>query len=159
MKLQSKTALIAKLLTNKDFREAYVYEHVRNGVPFQIRAMREERGWKQGKLGEISGKPRNVISRLENPNYGTLTLKTLLEMASAFEVALLVKFVPFSRLLREYTDTSQSALSATGILNETRVLTKWAQRADHLNTNAPGMQKIQVRVAYGLRCPYRGIHQ
>lgn len=135
MKLLSKAALIGKLLTSKTYRDAYVYERVRNGVPFQIRAMREERGWTQGKLGELSGKPRNVISRLEDPNYGKLTIKTLLEIASAFDVALLVKFVPFSRLLREYDDTSSPALAAESIYKETSQLGKWARLKDRSYDN------------------------
>jgi transcriptional regulator with XRE-family HTH domain len=106
--------------------------------------MREEREWTQGKLGEISGKPRNVISRLENPNYGALTLKTLLEMASAFEVALLVRFVPFSRLLREYSDTSTSALSASSVFNETRQLKRWAQILDASHANASQVEGQQL---------------
>jgi len=130
VKLLSKLELIKKLIGNKRFRDSYVYEHVRNSVPFQIRALREERGWTQGGLGEVAGKPRNVITRLEDPNYGRLTLKTLFEIASAFDVGLLVKFVPFSRLVREYEDVSPSALSAKSILEEAGPLKEWALAKD-----------------------------
>ncbi len=130
MKLLSNAALIAKLITSKTFRDSYTYEHVRNGISFQIRAMRDERGWTQGKLGEITAKPRNVITRLEDPNYGKFTIKTLLEIASAFDVALLIRFIPFSKLLREYEDTSSSALVARSILKEKQQLAKWVQSKD-----------------------------
>jgi transcriptional regulator with XRE-family HTH domain len=140
VKLLSNIALISKLLTNKAFRNGYVYEHVKNGIPFQIRALREERQWTQEKLGDASEKPRNVISRLEDPNYGNFTLKTLLEIASAFEVALLVKFVPFSRLLEEYEDTSVEALGVKSITQEKKKLMRWAQIRDRIgvdiNSNA-----------------------
>jgi hypothetical protein len=41
---------------------------------------------------------QNAISRLENPNYGKATLTTLRRVARAFDVALIVRFVPFSQL-------------------------------------------------------------
>ena len=130
MELLSKKDLVAKLRTSKKFRDAYVYEHVRNGIPFQTRALRTspERDWTQAELGAAAKKPRNVITRLENPNYGKLTLKTLFEIASAFDVALLIKFVPFSRLLREYEDVSSEALNAKSITDEEEVgaLERWA---------------------------------
>jgi len=144
----SKVTLVTKLVANKKFRDAYVYEHVRNGVPFQIRTLREERGWTQGKLGEVSAKPRNVITRLEDPNYGKFTLKTLLEIASAFDVAVLIKFVPFSRLLREYDDTSPSALGAPSILEETRRLTRWARTKDAPNASAQGPESPQLTLPW-----------
>jgi transcriptional regulator with XRE-family HTH domain len=148
VKLLSDVALVAKLLTNKAFRDAYVYEHVRNGVSFQIRAMREEKGWTQGKLGEISEKPRNVITRLEDPNYGKLTIRTLLEIASAFDVALLVKFVPFSRLLREYEDTSPSALVAANISKEAQQLGRWARVKGRLDANVSETETLQLSLQW-----------
>jgi hypothetical protein len=107
-----------------------VFERVRNSLPFQIRTLREQREWTQKILGSVADKPANVISRLEDPNYGKLTLKTLFELASAFECGLLIKFVPFTRLLREYEDVSPAALSAAGISDEAEALTAWATTKD-----------------------------
>jgi transcriptional regulator with XRE-family HTH domain len=126
--LLSKSGLVQKLLKSKKFRDSYVYEHVRNGIPFQIRATRNLRDWTQAQLGKAAKKPRPVISRLEDPNYGKLTLKTLFEIASAFDMALLVKFVPFSRLINEYEDVSSSALAVKPITDSEEVakLEAWA---------------------------------
>lgn len=128
MSLSSRTRIIRRLLGEKAYRDAYVLEHIKNGVAFQIRTNREDRNWTQGKLGEVAGKPRNVISRLEDPNYGKLTLATLLEIASAFDVGLLVKFVPFSRLVKEYDDVSPEALSALSVADKKEIvaLNAWA---------------------------------
>jgi transcriptional regulator with XRE-family HTH domain len=112
--------------------------------------MREEREWSQGKLGKLSGKPRNVITRLEDPNYGKLTIKTLLEMASAFEVALLIKFVPFSRLLREYDDTSSSALGVPSISKESKRLKRWAQAEDGPPAHAPEAGGSQLSLQWDM---------
>ena len=46
------------------------------------------------------------ISKLEDPNYGRLTLATLLKLASAFDVALNVDFVPFSEIFNRSTNLS-----------------------------------------------------
>lgn len=121
MSLSSRTRTVRRLLESKTYRDAFVIEHVKNSVAFQIRTLREDRGWTQDKLGEMASKPRNVISRLEDPNCGKFTLATLLEIASAFDVGLMVKFVPFSRLTREYGNVSSEALSATSINDKKEV--------------------------------------
>jgi hypothetical protein len=40
-----------------------------------------------------------LVSAWENPNYGNYSLNTLKDMAKAFDVGLLVRFVPFSTLV------------------------------------------------------------
>jgi transcriptional regulator with XRE-family HTH domain len=124
--LLSKPDFVSRLIRNKKFRDSYSYELVRTGIPFQMRALREQRGWTQADLAEAIGKPRSVITRLESPGYGKLSLKSLFEIASGFDVGLMVKFVPFSRLLREYEDVSSEALACKGIFSERERLQRWA---------------------------------
>lgn len=128
MSLSSKKSVVTRLIGSKEYRDAYVLEHIKNGVAFQIRALREERDWTQEKLGEMAQKPRNVISRLEDPNYGKATLATLQELASAFDCGLLIKFVPFSRLVREYDDVAPTTLSAKSVTEESEIaaLNTWS---------------------------------
>jgi transcriptional regulator with XRE-family HTH domain len=64
----------------------------------QIRALREQRELDQKGLGSLADMRQPSISRLETPG-NTPTLKTLLRIASAFDVGLLVWFVPFSELV------------------------------------------------------------
>jgi transcriptional regulator with XRE-family HTH domain len=87
-------------LKNKKYRDAFVESHIKNGIPFQIKTMRERRDLTQEELGVLANMKQAAISRLENPNYGNFTLKTLKEIASAFDVALTVRFVPFSDLVK-----------------------------------------------------------
>src|SRR5687768_11406617 len=98
--------------------------------------MREERGWTQAQLADAAGKPRNVITRLEDPNYGKPTLRTMIEIACALDVGLLVKFVPFTRLVREYDDLSPNALSAVEIAREVTALRRWAAAKDRTEAAA-----------------------
>jgi transcriptional regulator with XRE-family HTH domain len=131
--LLSKINLVKKLRESRRFRDSYVYEHVRNGIPFQIRAMRKDLNWSQSELADAAKTSRTVITRIEDPNYGKLTLKTLFAIASAFNVALLVKFVPFSRLIREYEDVSSVALSAKSVTDAEEIaqLEAWANRSSN----------------------------
>jgi hypothetical protein len=97
-------------LQRKGYRHAYVAEHARTGIAFQIRAMREQREWLQKKLSQEMHKPQSVVSRLEDPDYGKANIQTLLEVAAAFDVALLIQFVSFPEFLRRTRDVSPSAL-------------------------------------------------
>lgn len=111
MNIRRRDKLI-ELLKNKEYRDAFVSEHIDTGLPFQIKALREEREWSQEKLGNKAGMHQERISALEDPNYAKFTLKTLKRLASAFDVALMVVFVPFSKLLDWESNLSPEALQA-----------------------------------------------
>jgi transcriptional regulator with XRE-family HTH domain len=61
--------------------------------------MRDREKLSQEQLAEIAGMNQNAISRLENPFYGRPTITTLKRIAAVLDVALVVRFVPFSRLV------------------------------------------------------------
>ena len=91
--------LLEKLRKSKKYRDLFVEGQIRTGIPFQIRVMRESRPWKQSELGDRANMPQTVISRMEKPGSGNLTIKTLLRLASAFDVGLIVRFAPFSEIV------------------------------------------------------------
>jgi transcriptional regulator with XRE-family HTH domain len=124
--------LFAKL-KKKAYRDAYTVEHVKTTVPLQVRTLREQHEWTQGKLAAEARTTQTAISRLEDPNYGNLTLNTLLKIAAALDVGLLVKLVPFSRLLQEFQDLSPAALSAPSFMEELQKLETWAAETDNHN--------------------------
>ncbi len=104
-------ALVSEL-QNKDFRGAYLADQVRTYIAFQIRALREQaaRQWSQTELANRAGTTQSVISRLEDPDYGKLTLQTLIDLAEAFDVALLVQFVEWPDWLTRMANVSPCAL-------------------------------------------------
>jgi len=112
MRSASKTERLVQKLKNKEYRDAFASEHVWTGVPFQVKTLRDDRQWSQESLAKEAEMGQSQICRLEDINYGSFTMKSLLRLASAFDVALVVKFVPFSRLLKETEDLSPEALSA-----------------------------------------------
>jgi hypothetical protein len=60
-------------------------------------------------LGTV-GKPQSVACRLEDPDYGKVTIQTLLEVANVFDVALRVRFVPYSTFVRNTRDVSSASM-------------------------------------------------
>jgi transcriptional regulator with XRE-family HTH domain len=76
-----------------------VESHISKALAFQVRSLREKEGWSQQRLAERICSNQNAIYRSENPNYGKQTLTTLKKIAAAFDVALVVRFVPFSELV------------------------------------------------------------
>jgi hypothetical protein len=51
------------------------------------------------------------VSKLEDPNYGKLTISTLLKVASAFDVGLQIDFVPYSKILWDAVCLTGAAFS------------------------------------------------
>jgi transcriptional regulator with XRE-family HTH domain len=98
-------------LPNKEFRENYVAENVRRGLAYQIRALREARGWSPAEFARQAGLPQSNISRWENPTYGKFNLSTLIGIASVFDVALSVRFVGFEELLTSLADLRPQTLA------------------------------------------------
>ena len=135
MSYGSKKRLLEEL-KNKKFRDAYVAEHVKTHVPIQIYLLREQRHWNQSQLAERAKTTQTVISRLEDIDYGKLSISTLLKLASAFDIALLVKFIPFTRLLEEFKDNSPEALSAKSFSEELPDIAAWAEKEEKQEESA-----------------------
>jgi transcriptional regulator with XRE-family HTH domain len=95
-----------RLKKSKEHREAFVASQINVGLPFQIRALRKQRKLNQKQLAELAGMLQPRISAMEQPGGGQVNLETLKRLAAAFDVALLVKFVPFSELVRFSDDFS-----------------------------------------------------
>lgn len=93
-----KEQLIEKF-KDKEYRDLFVAEHLYAGLALKNRLLREQRKWTQKQLGEKAGMAQAWISRLEDPNYGKLTISTLLKLASVYDVGLEINFVPFSKIL------------------------------------------------------------
>lgn len=104
--------------SNKEYRDAFVEANIRNGIAFQIRALRKRQGLSQRDLGEKMGKQQNVISRLEDPDYGKLTLQTLLTLARTFDVGLIVRFVSYGQLIASLGDVSDERLAVPNFEEE-----------------------------------------
>jgi transcriptional regulator with XRE-family HTH domain len=88
-----------KSLGDPEYRHQFIDEGISVGIAFQIRALRNRQKLTQGELAAKLTSKQPAVSSWENPNYGNYTLKTLKDLAKAFDVGLLVRFVPFSELV------------------------------------------------------------
>jgi transcriptional regulator with XRE-family HTH domain len=95
-------------LTNKKYRSAYVEENVQTGIAYQLRTLRGELS--QEEFGKKIDKPQSVVSRIEDPDYGKLSVQTLLDIATSLDIALLVKFVSFPEFIQQTRDVSIEGL-------------------------------------------------
>jgi transcriptional regulator with XRE-family HTH domain len=82
--------------------------HLKAYLADQIRGLRG--ALSQTEFGKLLGKPQSVISRLENENYGKVTVQTLLDIALKLDRGLIIRFVNFSTFLKATDDESISAL-------------------------------------------------
>src|ERR1035437_1596717 len=105
-------------LRSKAYREAFVASQLKRGIPTQIRVLLKDRNWTQSDLAQRAGLKQGVVSRAADPDYGNLTINTILKIAAGFDVAYVGRFVPFSELARWYTDLSESALSVPSFDDE-----------------------------------------
>jgi transcriptional regulator with XRE-family HTH domain len=88
--------------------------------------MRRERNWTQEELASQADTKPTQITRVENPTYGSHTITTLRRIAAAFDVALVVRFVPFSELLN--WDSGPRNMSPASFDEEL----EWASGRGHL---------------------------
>lgn len=112
MSTTSRKKQIVQSLQSKAAREAFVESQIETGVSFQIRANREARKWSQAELANRAEKKQPFIAKMEGPNHGAPNLRTLRELAAAFDVALIVRFVPFSEVVDWVANLPGKDLSA-----------------------------------------------
>ena len=102
-----------KLAKSKKYREEFVAAQVKRGIPFQIRTLLKRAGISQEELANRAGLTQGVVSRAANPDYGNLTLNTIVRIAAGFDVAFVGKFVPFSELSKWFTELSEDTTVKT----------------------------------------------
>ncbi|MCL5958538.1 MAG: helix-turn-helix domain-containing protein [Chloroflexi bacterium] len=122
---------------DKEYRDLSVAEKIRTAIAFQIRAMREDRGWTQSDLGARTGMAQETISQLEDPDNGRLTLRTLKRVASAFDVALIVRFAPFSDLFDWMANLSPEDLAVPSFENDRISDSSHRELSETVSTGVP----------------------
>jgi len=120
-------SLIVRLRRGKSDRERFVESHLAKGIAHQIRTLRETLGMSQTELAEKVGMNQNAISRLESAEYGKPTITTLKRLAAAFDVALVVRFVPFSEMVNWISGTAHVS---KGLSTETIIVPTFSKEEE-----------------------------
>lgn len=99
-------------LSNHEYRQQFVEEEINVGLALQIKAIRDKQELTQTELAKKMGVRQPLISQWEDPDYeGKFTLSSLKDLAKVFDVALLVKFVPFSKLVEWTTNITKDSIA------------------------------------------------
>jgi transcriptional regulator with XRE-family HTH domain len=98
MPLNDRSEVLSRLANSTSSRAAYIGAKLGVLIPAQIRGMRFNRHLKQSQLAHESGMLQSRISAVETPG-ASLNVETLVRLAAALKVGLVVKFVPFSEML------------------------------------------------------------
>src|SRR5262249_18522171 len=101
-------------LEDDGYRDGFVADHVRTRLALLFRALREQRGWSQAELARRTGKPQSVISRIEDPDYGRLSLQTIFEVAAAFRLPVYIDLPNWDEWFRLMEDMSGRNLQRDG---------------------------------------------
>ena len=102
---------LSDYLSNPEVRHLYVDSSIRHLLAMQLRSMREAKGWSQIEVGTKAVMKQSAIARLEDPRYSSMTLSTLRRLAEAFDVALIVRFAPFSEFISWTAQIDEPRLS------------------------------------------------
>jgi transcriptional regulator with XRE-family HTH domain len=100
-------------MRDKPYRDTFVAAHLSTNIAAQIQTIREQRGWTKKKLAEKAGMAPSRITVMEDPSYENFSLTTLKRLASAFDVALIARFAPFSDLVDWVAELSPEKLEAS----------------------------------------------
>lgn len=90
-------------IRNRDFRSAYAWSIVRIQFGLQLSATRQARGLTVEQLAHKAKIHPRVIRRIEGleKSIDNIRIRTLEKIASALDVALVVRFAPYSEVIKQ----------------------------------------------------------
>jgi transcriptional regulator with XRE-family HTH domain len=110
---------LRKSLEDKEYRREFG-DDVETTLAFQIRALREKHGWTRRDLAIRTGSSLAAVVLWEDPDGEPFTLQEIKNLAKAFDVALIVRFAPFSELIDWLADLTPDRLSPQSFDEEER---------------------------------------
>jgi transcriptional regulator with XRE-family HTH domain len=109
---------LRKNLQDRDYAEEYASSFLNAYVATQIKVIREQRGMTQAELGTLIGTTQAGVSRYEDVNYSSWSLRTLMKLARAFDVRLRVTFEPYGTLPDEVIRFDRDRLATVAREND-----------------------------------------
>jgi transcriptional regulator with XRE-family HTH domain len=103
-------AALRSELRDPEYAEAYAESFLNTFIATQIKVIREQRAMTQADLAERTGTTQAGISRFENVNYSSWSIRTLTKIARAFSTRLKVSFETYGTLPDEVIQFERAAL-------------------------------------------------
>lgn len=116
--MSERSELIFKLKNDTKFRASYIRSKLNLLIPSQLRGLRLKGKLTQKQLADEAEMKQPRISAMERPGEIKFALETLIRMAAAHGVGLVVKFVSLSEMLRWENQYSQDELHAIPIAED-----------------------------------------
>lgn len=120
--MSDRSEVISKLIQDVEFRADYLRAKLNVNIPSQIRALRRRQEKTQTQLADDAGMKQSRISAMEQPGVTAFNVETLVRLAAAFKVGLIVRFAPVSEVLRFENDFSQDHFDVVTIDQDWRFL-------------------------------------
>ena len=145
----NKREQIWQSLSDPEYRHQFVEEEINVGIAFQIRSLRKrQKNLTQNDLAERMGIRQPLVSSWENPNYGKYSLGTLKDLAKAFNVGLLVRFVPFSKMVEWTANLSHDVIAPPSFTEEQYDVVTLDLAAPTLIGNTKDVDPYDLRFLY-----------
>lgn len=101
---------LADEFADRDYAHAYMEEHAVSRIAAQVLTLRQQRGWSQSELARRAHVAQERVSKIENADFDSLTMKTLHKLAHAFDVAVHIGFESFSTGILDVVNLSKDRL-------------------------------------------------
>jgi transcriptional regulator with XRE-family HTH domain len=137
-RMSSAVRTLWKGMKSREYRESFVASHVSNTIAAQIFMMREDRKWTQKALAEKAGMKQSRISAIEDPDFENIEIATLRRLASAFDVGLSVRFVPFSEIAVQAGNVGTSDLCVVDFRHDALPISEQKSLSHTITSKWPG---------------------
>jgi transcriptional regulator with XRE-family HTH domain len=97
-------------LQDPEARQDYVPDHLNAAIALQIKALRQQRKWTQSDLARRAGMKQSRISAMESVDYSGWSTRTLLRLAEAFDLPLVIRFESWSKFVDDVLSLSRAHL-------------------------------------------------
>jgi transcriptional regulator with XRE-family HTH domain len=144
-----------KFSASKRYREEFVAAQVKRGIPLQLRFLMKKAALSQAELARRSGLTQGVVSRAADPEYGNLTVNTLVRIAAGLDMAFVGKWVPFSELGKWFIDLSEESMAVKPFTVEDKELCeRWAEEENNSKSVFDRAEAFQQELATDKRRPF-----
>lgn len=101
-----------------DYRHAYVDDFTDAFIATQIKVLREQNNLTQEQLADLAGMKQSQISGLEDVNTRSWKVSTLKKIAKALDLALVVRFESFGKILPDIGRLDRETLQRTSFKDD-----------------------------------------